>query len=227
MVRLSSIAAIVATGALALSANTVDAKPCTKTDARFVGQKAVLRQGALAYPTNGTFTVSGTAEVVDGCTFIIRDFRYTPALAGGVDWYGRRGNLGTSGISVAKGVEASTAGDSPIFTFVDTVGAAASWDDFDTLVLFSPTLNFELANAQFTSLVSNATSTATASTTAVATSTAVATTTTAPPKASTTATTTSARPTTTVNVNSGAEGLGAGGLAAAGIAAAAAIILGA
>ncbi|KND01656.1 uncharacterized protein SPPG_03454 [Spizellomyces punctatus DAOM BR117] len=219
MARLTSLLFL---AALALTGTT--AKPCVKTDTRFVGQKATLVQAAQAIPNiTQPLQVSGTAEILDGCTFVIRNFVYEPYTDGTV-WYGRRGTDGATGVLAARGVNnASTGIDSAPFTFVDTVGAAYSWDDFDTLVLFNPTINFEMGSASFTALRLNATTT---TTTAVATSTSLVPSSTTSTTTRSTTTAPATKTSTADSQKSSGSAVGAGGLAAAGLAAAAAVAMG-
>ncbi|TPX72796.1 hypothetical protein SpCBS45565_g00130 [Spizellomyces sp. 'palustris'] len=222
MARLTSFLFL---AALALTGTT--AKPCVKTDTRFVGQKATLVQAAQAIPNiTQPLQVSGTAEILDGCTFIIRNFVYAPYTDGTV-WYGRRGADGATGVLAARGVNnASTGVDSAPFTLVDTVGAAYSFDDFDTLVLFNPVINFEMGSAPFSALRLNATTTTTVAATSTAVSSSLVPSST---KSSTTSSTTTAPATKTSAADtqkSSGSAVGAGGLAAAGLAAAAAVAMG-
>lgn len=208
---------------IALLAVAAAATPCSKTDTRFVGQKATLTQSAKVF-NNQTFTVGGTVEITDGCSFVVRNFTYSPEFPG-TAWYGRRGNNGASGIRVAQeAVTGNNGTDSGTFNMVATVGAESSFNDFDTFVLFVPTSNYELAIAQFPALVSNTTSTVASTTTMV--STVRATATSVPAKTTTAAPTKTAGPSATQQAASSGEKLGLGGMAAAGLAAAAVAAIG-
>ncbi|KNC97373.1 uncharacterized protein SPPG_07300 [Spizellomyces punctatus DAOM BR117] len=140
--------------------STISAKPCNVADTKYVGQKAVLKQVAASLPNQpaAVFQISGTAEILDGCNFIVRNFTFLPGYAGSV-WLGRRpGDQMAKG--VAENVVASNNLDSQKFTLRSVPGSEISFDEFDTLVLFSTIDNFEMATAQFPGLAApNATST--------------------------------------------------------------------
>ncbi|KAJ3156719.1 hypothetical protein HDU86_003943 [Geranomyces michiganensis] len=234
---------------LALSAAAVvNATICVQTDSRFNGNTGTLVQERFQVGnTTDQFSISGTAQVVDGCSFKITNFRFSP-YAPNVVWYGRRGANAASGIRVwgsagsnTTTVQASDGTDSPSYALeYDVAGQSASWDDIDTLVLFSLDDNITLATVQIPALILNATST-TAATSASTTWSSTTSTTAADkttmlpiaPNAATTSTTStqttsSARPTTT-NANGAATNVQAtsaarsvmdlGSLALAGLAA--------
>ncbi|KAI8827125.1 uncharacterized protein EV422DRAFT_512755 [Fimicolochytrium jonesii] len=218
----------------------------------YAGQKANLVPAASFTPSNEALHVSGTVEILDSCTFVVRNFVFTPGLADTL-WYGRVGTNVTSGRPIwgATGnvnttVQYSNGADSQNYTLIgDETGwwNAQSWNDFDTIVLYGAnnSYNYTMATVQFpalikttsTSIASSTSSSTTTSTKAAATttststsSTAEATTTTADALPKDTVTTTPiAQP--TEDVKSGARGIvELGSLAVAGLAAVCAAAVG-
>lgn len=133
---------------------TTFAKPCDVNDSKFNGLKAPLLQSAAHIPNQpqATFTIRGTAEIVDGCNFIIRNYTFLPGMAGAM-WVGRRGNdtVNTVGVNLLA-VQSNNLDSQKIPLRQDAGAPAVSWYDFDTLVLYSDTAKFEMASARFDGL---------------------------------------------------------------------------
>lgn len=120
---------------------------CDLEDTRYLGQNATLVQAVSVYPVNpsmnvtvvGNMTISGTMRVVDACTFAIDNFVFLPGLNGTISndtfWYGIRDETYNKGKISDKAIEV-TNGTTVLFSFVDAP-VARSWDDIDTLVLYS------------------------------------------------------------------------------------------
>ncbi|KAJ3188943.1 hypothetical protein HDU85_004659 [Gaertneriomyces sp. JEL0708] len=118
----------------------------------FKGLTAPLVQVASHYPDrpDHKLQISGTVEILDGCNFIVRNFTYFPQYDARVDWFGRWGD-DTNAIRVSEPVGVSYLQDSPV-TKLTGDGAGASFNDFDTLVLFSNERRFVLGTATFAQL---------------------------------------------------------------------------
>ncbi|KAI9101756.1 hypothetical protein DFS34DRAFT_611343 [Phlyctochytrium arcticum] len=148
MVRITSLVAIVA----ALYSMSASAKVCNKADTKFVGKTATLKASAQQLPGGYPLTVSGTAQIVDGCTFMVQNYIFLPGTGAAV-WYGRRGNDGKTGVGLTDGVVSAYNNMNVTFPLKVVAGAEVSFEDFDTLVLFDSRDNLELATAQFADLV--------------------------------------------------------------------------
>ena len=125
----------------------VSAWKCDLEDSRYLGQTATLVQAIDVSPFNSTvnMTISGTMKVVDACSFSINNFIYTPEL-NDTFWYGIRDETYNKGMISNDTVHAMNS-ETGIYTFSD-YPIARSWDDIDTLVLFSKSANLPIAYAK-------------------------------------------------------------------------------
>ncbi|KAJ3175582.1 hypothetical protein HDU87_006079 [Geranomyces variabilis] len=203
---------LLSTTVLALSAAAAaNAAICVQTDSRFNGQTGTMVQERYQVGnTTDQFSLSGTAQIIDGCNFKILNFQFSPHVPD-VVWYGRRGTNASTGIRVwgtagsnATTVQPSNGTDSPAYTLQYTVaGQSASWDDFDQLVLFSLPDLITLGYIPIPALVPNVTTTSStaASTTTTTTSSVVVATTPVAPAVAPTTTTLTALPASTASTH--------------------------
>lgn len=115
--------------------NWTEATTCTPgNQSKYVGLKAPLKQikNYNESPRN-RFVISGTVEIVDGCKFVVRDFKFPNNLP--ATWYGKD-QKETEGYRIIQGVIAPSASEDKIFTLSETPGNSYDWNDFDTLTIF-------------------------------------------------------------------------------------------
>jgi hypothetical protein len=134
---------------ISLLVGNVLAKKCLSDDNKYIGKSAAIQQEIQHYPNNPNvnITVSGTIRVIDGCTFTVEDFVFLPGFTDTL-WYGRKNDDKTHAMIVSNTPVASSDNSSFTFTMTTTPGAEMSWDDMDTLVLFSRENKFEMAIAK-------------------------------------------------------------------------------
>jgi len=127
--------------------STASAWKCEFDDTRYINQVATLVPTIQTHPANATMnmTVSGTLRVTDACNFVVENFTYTPYI-NETFWYGVRDETYNKGKISNETVLESLGNETVAFRFVD-YPIARGWDDIDTLILFSPTYNVEIARA--------------------------------------------------------------------------------
>ncbi|CAM6054316.1 unnamed protein product [Sphagnum tenellum] len=180
--RFIAVSAIVAS-----IASVVSATACNSTDSSYNGISAPIVQTFSDNTIIANMTISGTVSIVDGCNFAVKNFTYLPGSNDTV-WYGRLNGNYTVGKQASPVVFTRFNNSDVLFTFTNGV----SWNDMDSLVLYSNSLSMQMAYASFnlprpttsTTASTSATSTATTGSTVSATATSSTTSTSVPDQSS-------------------------------------------
>lgn len=140
--KIFTIVSLALSGALATVCNPKDYSRSAYT--------ADLVQEANYFPNNTgvPLSISGSIRIVDGCTFVVDNFVFLPGFVDTL-WYARSGNDTTHAMILSQTLVETSQYSTPTFNLTITPGAAISFYDFDTIVLFSRAANFEMAYATF------------------------------------------------------------------------------
>lgn len=115
---------------------------------------APIVQTASVTKSNSPITISGSVDVVDGCTFAVTNFRFLGA--GETYWYGAKKGA-TDGILLTEDfVYSGDVASNRTYKFRTTAGAEASYYDFSQFRLFEKYTNTLIAVADLPDPPANA-----------------------------------------------------------------------